>query len=193
MQSSSTKSGFVKSRRNLISSITSVHCFSSHFLHPKLHCVIVFSDIFPQMWAASILTSFNMFAQILLQEMKLSIMKAQSQLLEYIAWSLYSSANLSSKQFMHQDGDQILIRETFPHSIILDLLSLQCSSIARGRMDVEAGDTLNKIWITVSALREGILNVRRCKRSGTSRRDNRSWALKCSTHLKIALTLGGWI
>jgi hypothetical protein len=86
-----------------------------------------------------------MFAQILLQEMKLSIMKAQSQLLEYIAWSLYSSANLSSKQFMHQDGDQILIRETFPHSIILDLLSLQCSSIAKGRMDVEAGDTLNKI------------------------------------------------
>jgi hypothetical protein len=71
-------------------------------------------------------------------------MKAQSQLLEYIALSLCSSANPSSKLFMHQDGDQILTREILPRSTILDLLSLQCSSIAKGRTDVEAGDTLNK-------------------------------------------------
>jgi hypothetical protein len=46
IQSSSTKSGFVKSRRNFISSLISVHCFSSHFLQSKLHCMIVFLTYF---------------------------------------------------------------------------------------------------------------------------------------------------
>lgn len=41
--------------------------------------------IFPQMRATFILTHFDMFAQMLLQEMKLSVMKTQTQLLEYIA------------------------------------------------------------------------------------------------------------
>lgn len=70
--------------------------------------------------------------------MKLSVTKAQDQLQEYIAVSLYSSANLSGKLYMHLDGDKISIQETFQHFIVLDLLWRQCSSIAKGRMDVEA-------------------------------------------------------
>ena len=71
-------------------------------------------------------------------------MKAQNQLQEYIALLLYSSANPSGKQYMHQDGDQISIQETSPHFMLLDPLWQQCSSIAKGRTDVEAGDTLDK-------------------------------------------------
>lgn len=89
---------------------------------------------------------------MLLQEMKLSVMKIQSQLLEYIALSLYFSANLSSKLFMLQDGDRISTLETFQHFIILDLLWLLCSSIVKGRMGVEADGILDKYQITESAM-----------------------------------------
>jgi len=53
----------------------------------KLNCTIITTclTIFPQMRATFILTHFDMFAQMLLQEMKLSVMKTQTQLLEYIA------------------------------------------------------------------------------------------------------------
>lgn len=97
-----------------------------------------------------------MVEQILLQEMKLSAMKTRSQLLEYIALSLYSSASLSSKPFMHQDGDKISTRETFLHSIILDLLWLQCSLIVKGRMGAEADDILDKHHLTVCTARGNI-------------------------------------
>lgn len=76
--------------------------------------------------------------------MKLSVMKAQNQLQGYIVLSLYYFANMYNRLFMHQDGDQISIKEIFPHCIILDLLWQQCSSIARGRTDVEADGTLDK-------------------------------------------------
>lgn len=104
-----------------------------------------------------ILTHCDMVEQILLQEMKLSAMKTQSHLLEYIALSLYSSASLSSKPFMHQDGDKISTRETFLRSIILDLQWLQFSSIVKGRMGVEEDDILDKYHLTDCALQEGIL------------------------------------
>lgn len=90
-------------------------------------------------------------------EMKLSAMKTQSHLLEYIALSLYSSASLSSKLFMHQDGDKISTRETFLRSIILDLQWLRFSSIVKGRMGVEEDDILDKYHLTDCALQEGIL------------------------------------
>ena len=45
-------------------------------------------------------------------------MKAQSQVLEYIASSLCYSANLSGKLFMRQDGGKISTQETSQHSII---------------------------------------------------------------------------
>lgn len=90
------------------------------------------------------MTYVNMLVHILLQEMKLSVMKAQNQLQEYIALRLYSSVNLSSKLYMHQDGDKISIQETSQHFILLDLQWQQCSSIAKGRMDVEAGGTSDK-------------------------------------------------
>lgn len=90
------------------------------------------------------MTYVNILVHILLQEMKLSVMKAQNQLQEYIALRLYSSVNLSSKLYMHQDGDKISIQETSQHFILLDLQWQQCSSIAKGRMDVEAGGTSDK-------------------------------------------------
>ena len=45
-------------------------------------------------------------------------MKVQSQLLEYIALSLSSSANPFGRLFMHQDGDKISTQETSQHFII---------------------------------------------------------------------------
>lgn len=45
-------------------------------------------------------------------------MKVQSQLLEFIALSLSSSANPSGRLFMHQDGDQISTQETSQHFTI---------------------------------------------------------------------------
>lgn len=112
----------------------------------KLNGTIVIACLImiPEMRAALILTYFDMFAQMLLQEMKLSVMKTQSQLLEYIALSLYFSTNLSSKLFMLQDGDQISTPEIFQHFIILDLLWLRCSSTAKGRTVVEADGILDK-------------------------------------------------
>ena len=77
-------------------------------------------------------------------------MKVQSQLLEYIALSLSSSANPSGRLFMHQDGDQISTQETSQHFIILDHPWPQCSSIAKGRMGAVADDTLDDIGITSS-------------------------------------------
>ena len=97
------------------------HC-SFHISKPKFNSTAVHLTVFPQMRIMFILIHRDMVEQILLQEMKLSAMKTQSQLLEYIALSLYSSASLSSKPFMHQDGDKISTLETFLRSIILDLL-----------------------------------------------------------------------
>lgn len=122
----------------------------------KLNCTIMIVYISHSISTDEfILTHFGMFAQMLLQEMKQSVMKTQSQLLEYIALSLYFSANLSSKLFMLQDGDQISTLETFQHFIILDLLWLRCSSIVKGRMGVEVDGILDKYRINGSALQEG--------------------------------------
>ena len=86
-------------------------------------------------------------------------MKAQSQVLEYIASSLCYSANLSGKLFMRQDGGKISTQETSQHSIIQDHLWPQCSSTAKGRMGAVADDILDDIRITLLYRRtDGILN-----------------------------------
>jgi hypothetical protein len=80
------------------------------------------------------MTYVNMLVHILLQEMKLSVMKAQNQLQEYIALRLYSSVNLSSKLYMHQDGDKISIQENLLNFTILEHLLLLSFSTVRGRV-----------------------------------------------------------
>jgi hypothetical protein len=77
-------------------------------------------------------------------------MKVQNQQLEYTGLFLCSFANLSSRLFMLQDGDQILTQGTSQHFTIWGHPWPQCFSTAKERTGVVADGTSDEIGITFS-------------------------------------------
>jgi hypothetical protein len=74
-------------------------------------------------------------------------MKVQNQQLEYTGLFLCSFANLSSRLFMLQDGDQILTQGTSQHFTIWGHPWPHCSSTAKERMGVVADGTSDETGI----------------------------------------------
>lgn len=70
---------------------------------------------------------------MLLQAMRLFLMRAQSQQLEFTGLLLFFFVNQESNLCMHQDGARTSSPETLPSFTILDPLWLLCFSIARRR------------------------------------------------------------